>query len=168
MRPSSSLQGPLRRLKLTTKQAPKKGGYYKGTRTGSMGWHTRKGTYIIDLHKVRTYVPPKNENGLPMSSLDWDATPLKPFVSNDVAKPLPEKVVKKLEANLEFQKAEEAAEAYNIGAMTGRNFLEQWKEMQGKQLPEPGWKLELKERKLRREAEEEADHRWLEKKIKGR
>jgi len=42
-----------------------------------MGWHTKKGTYIIDLQKVRTFVPPKNEDGLPMSIVDWDSTPVR-------------------------------------------------------------------------------------------
>ncbi|CAG8690443.1 14246_t:CDS:2, partial [Acaulospora morrowiae] len=32
--------------------------YYKGTGSGSMGRHTSRGGFIIDLRKVRTYVVP--------------------------------------------------------------------------------------------------------------
>jgi hypothetical protein len=59
-KPSQPLLKAKRRLALTTKQAAKKGGYYKGNRTGSQGWHTIWGGYIIDLRKVRTYVAPGN------------------------------------------------------------------------------------------------------------
>jgi len=47
-------------MKLTTKDVNK--GYYKGTGTGSMGWHTKFGGYKIDLAKVRTYVVPAELN----------------------------------------------------------------------------------------------------------
>ena len=46
----------LARLRLTTKQV--NGGYYKGNRTGSMGYFDKKGNYVIDWRKVRTYVVP--------------------------------------------------------------------------------------------------------------
>lgn len=49
-------QPMMARLRLTTKQV--NGGYYKGTRTGSMGYF-RKSKYIIDYRKVRTYVVPE-------------------------------------------------------------------------------------------------------------
>lgn len=56
MKPSQSLMA---RLRLTTKQVNK--GYYKGTRSGSMGfWANNGSTYIIDWKKVRTYVVPEN------------------------------------------------------------------------------------------------------------
>lgn len=45
-----------RKLALTTKMVNK--GFYKGTRTGSMGWHTKHGGYRIDWNKVRTYMVP--------------------------------------------------------------------------------------------------------------
>ncbi|EEH16343.1 hypothetical protein PABG_06430 [Paracoccidioides brasiliensis Pb03] len=46
------------RLRLTTKQV--NGGYYKGNRTGNVGFFgKRKGTYYIDWRKVRTYVVPE-------------------------------------------------------------------------------------------------------------
>lgn len=50
--------GSIRRLQLTTKQASKGGGYYKGTRTGPMGRHTKHGGYVLHWDKVRTYVVP--------------------------------------------------------------------------------------------------------------
>ena len=45
-----------RKAQLTTKDIKK--GFYKGTRTGSMGRHTKYGGYILDMEKVRTYVVP--------------------------------------------------------------------------------------------------------------
>ncbi|EJT80201.1 hypothetical protein GGTG_00204 [Gaeumannomyces tritici R3-111a-1] len=58
MQPSKALQGVYRKLQLTTKDIKK--GFYKGTGSGSMGSHTKWGTYKIDWRKVRTYVVPKN------------------------------------------------------------------------------------------------------------
>lgn len=56
MRATDILLRPYRKLRLTVKDVNK--GYYKGTRTGSMGRHTKKGGYIIEYEKVRTYVVP--------------------------------------------------------------------------------------------------------------
>lgn len=54
-KPSQSLNA---RLRLTTKQV--NGGYYKGNRTGAVGhFGPKKGTYVIDWEKVRTYVVPE-------------------------------------------------------------------------------------------------------------
>jgi len=55
VRPSQPLMA---RLRLTTKQV--NGGYYKGNRTGSMGYFAKNGSYVIDWKKVRTYVVPEN------------------------------------------------------------------------------------------------------------
>jgi large subunit ribosomal protein L41 len=55
MKPSQPLMA---RLRLTTKQVNR--GYYKGNRTGSMGFFLKTGTYIIDPGKLRTYVVPEN------------------------------------------------------------------------------------------------------------
>ena len=55
-KPTQVLSASRRRLRLTTKQT--NGGYYKGNRTGSMGRHTKHGNYVIEWHKVRTYVVP--------------------------------------------------------------------------------------------------------------
>ena len=57
MRPTQPLYRRLRRLALTTKQV--NGGFYKGTGSGSMGRHTKHGDYVIEWHKVRTYVVPQ-------------------------------------------------------------------------------------------------------------
>lgn len=71
MRPTQALSvGRYRHLKLTTKDVNK--GYYKGNRTGSTGWHTKYGGYMIDWDKVRTYVVPKNISEFKV----WLARPL--------------------------------------------------------------------------------------------
>lgn len=51
-----ALQGTIRRLPLSTKQAGKE--YYKGNRVGSMGTITRYGNFVPDWDKIRTYVFP--------------------------------------------------------------------------------------------------------------
>lgn len=56
MRATQTLLRRTRHFQLTTKGGPR--GYYKGTRTGSMGSHTKHGGYIVDYGKVRTYVAP--------------------------------------------------------------------------------------------------------------
>lgn len=60
MRATDILLRPYRKLRLTVKDVNK--GFYKGTRTGSMGRHTKKGGYIIEYEKVRTYVVPSLAN----------------------------------------------------------------------------------------------------------
>lgn len=54
MRPSSICLGA-RRLGLTTKHGHN---FYKGTRTGATGQHTKHGGYVVDWAKVRTYPRP--------------------------------------------------------------------------------------------------------------
>ncbi|KAI2626949.1 hypothetical protein GGS26DRAFT_146116 [Hypomontagnella submonticulosa] len=49
MQPTQALLKRFRKLPLTTKDIKK--GFYKGTRTGSMGRHTKFGGYIIDWNK---------------------------------------------------------------------------------------------------------------------
>ncbi|CAK7264869.1 60S ribosomal protein L27, mitochondrial [Sporothrix epigloea] len=71
MRATDILLRPYRKLRLTVKDVNK--GFYKGTRTGSMGRHTKRGGYIIEYEKVRTYVVP--------SLTGFDLTP---FVSKRV------------------------------------------------------------------------------------
>ena len=56
MQPTQALLKAYRKLPLTTKDIKK--GFYKGTRTGSMGRHTKYGGYVIEWKKVRTYVVP--------------------------------------------------------------------------------------------------------------
>ncbi|OJI96590.1 hypothetical protein ASPVEDRAFT_35985 [Aspergillus versicolor CBS 583.65] len=55
VRPSQPMMA---RLRLTTKQV--NGGFYKGNRTGSMGYFAKNGSYVIDWKKVRTYAVPEN------------------------------------------------------------------------------------------------------------
>lgn len=44
--------------------------YYKGNRVGALGRHTKRGKYLIDYSRVRTYVVPKglhdNDVSLPV------------------------------------------------------------------------------------------------------
>ncbi|KAI0010377.1 mitochondrial ribosomal protein L27-domain-containing protein [Xylariaceae sp. FL0662B] len=72
MRPTQALLKRYRKLPLTTKDINK--GFYKGTRTGNVGQHTKYGGFIVDWRKVRTYVVP---SGLKTFKLT-------PFVSNRV------------------------------------------------------------------------------------
>jgi large subunit ribosomal protein L41 len=69
MKPTQALFRRLRRLALTTKQTNK--GYYKGTGTGSTGWHTKHGGYVIDWDKVRTYVVPPNLKSFQVKAMTW-------------------------------------------------------------------------------------------------
>jgi large subunit ribosomal protein L41 len=55
-KPTPALQGNLRRLPLTTKQAGRE--YYKGNRVGSMGTIDKHGKFHPDFTKLRTYVYP--------------------------------------------------------------------------------------------------------------
>ncbi|CAG8802111.1 20978_t:CDS:2, partial [Cetraspora pellucida] len=61
-----------RRYPMTSKRGHN---YYKGTGSGAMGWHTKKGGYKIDLKKVRTYVVP-----------DLSDCKYKPYVEPDAKK----------------------------------------------------------------------------------
>jgi len=75
MHATAPLSRAYRRLALTTKMANK--GFYKGTRSGSMGSHTKHGGYIIDWNKVRTYKAPENLQDFAVSRwfdyyIGWD------------------------------------------------------------------------------------------------
>ncbi|KAI0887826.1 50S ribosomal protein YmL27 [Annulohypoxylon maeteangense] len=58
MQPTQPLLKAFRKFRLTTKDVNK--GFYKGTRTGRMGSHTKYGGYVIDWSRVRTFVVPPN------------------------------------------------------------------------------------------------------------
>ncbi|RYO75092.1 hypothetical protein DL770_005793 [Monosporascus sp. CRB-9-2] len=73
MQPTQALLKRFRKLPLTTKDIKK--GFYKGTRTGTVGRHTKYGGFVIDWSRVRTYVVPA---GL-------DSFKLTPFVTRKVA-----------------------------------------------------------------------------------
>lgn len=66
-KPSQPMMG---RLRLTTKQV--NGGYYKGTRSGSMGYFAKNGSYVIDWKKVRTYAVPEDLDQFKVGPLAWD------------------------------------------------------------------------------------------------
>lgn len=92
------------RLRLTTKQTNK--GYYKGTRTGSMGQWTKQGNYVINWEKVRTYVVPDDLKEFKVSTtlltLDYNqlliSIQLTPFVSRKL-EPKRDQYVKEIERN---------------------------------------------------------------------
>ncbi|KAJ5246042.1 hypothetical protein N7468_001025 [Penicillium chermesinum] len=96
------------RLRLTTKQVG--GGYYKGTRTGSMGHFEKKGKYVLDWAKIRTYVAPD----------DLDDFNLTPFVSNQVD-PKRDNYVQTLHRN--------GREVRVVDRMKGSDYLQLWNEL---------------------------------------
>jgi large subunit ribosomal protein L41 len=115
-----------RKAQLTTKDINK--GFYKGTRTGSMGKHTKFGGYIIDLNKVRTYVVPAGLDSFKVRSRQWTVrkevdgyaiavlticTQLTPFVAERIDKP------------------EGDYEGYEGGPKSPVLYLERWKAENG-------------------------------------
>ncbi|KAL9117641.1 MAG: hypothetical protein Q9187_005820 [Circinaria calcarea] len=100
-KPTQPLYRRIRRLALTTKQV--NGGYYKGTGSGSMGRHTKHGDYVIEWHKVRTYIVPKELQ-------DFKLTP---FVTK----------------NMEPLKG--SFEGDPKGALSGERYLSRWKRENG-------------------------------------
>ncbi|KAL0256324.1 60S ribosomal protein L27, mitochondrial [Diplodia seriata] len=101
MQPTQALQRSLKRMALTTKQTGK--GYYKGTRTGSMGRHTKNGSYKIELSKVRTYIVPSLER-----------FELTPFVTKRVT-----------------LSTSRGIYPDKLGPLSGRLYLEKWKAENG-------------------------------------
>ncbi|KAI0870000.1 putative ribosomal protein [Hypoxylon argillaceum] len=101
MQPTLALLGRFRKLRLTTKDIKK--GFYKGTRTGSMGRHTKYGGYIIDWNKVRTYVCPP----------DLDTFKLTPFVSRKMPPTMGR------------------YEGYRLGPKSAELYLDRWKSENG-------------------------------------
>lgn len=99
------LSRAVRRLPLTSKQAGPN--YYKGYGGGAMGSHTRRGGYILDYSKIRTYVVP-----------DLEGFHLTPFVSKRIEKP-DTKV---------FAKGEEGMEDVGRGPMSGAAWVRSWRE----------------------------------------
>ncbi|KAJ1732858.1 60S ribosomal protein L27, mitochondrial [Coemansia biformis] len=53
------IRGLFRGAKRGVMTSKKGRNFYKGNRTGSMGRHTKYGSYVIDLDKVRTFVVPE-------------------------------------------------------------------------------------------------------------
>ncbi|KAF2420277.1 hypothetical protein EJ08DRAFT_642225 [Tothia fuscella] len=107
-KPSAPLSGNLRRLALTTKNGPKD--YYKGNRVGAMGRHTKRGGYIIELQRVRTYVYPKNIGSCKLT----------PFVANRIDK-------EKWSKEKEMENVHGTYDGEVTGPGSGRLYLENWK-----------------------------------------
>ncbi|KAI0408485.1 mitochondrial ribosomal protein L27-domain-containing protein [Xylaria palmicola] len=101
MQPTQALLKRFRKLPLTTKDIKK--GFYKGTRTGSMGRHTKHGGYIIEWDKVRTYVVPA---GL-------DSFKLTPFVTPKI------------------EPTKGRYEGYRLGPKSPELYLDRWKAENG-------------------------------------
>jgi large subunit ribosomal protein L41 len=124
-KPTPSLSA---RLRLTTKQV--NGGYYKGTRTGSMGAHTPYGNYLIDFRKVRHFaVPDALRPGATAttagssSNLSSSAHPefqLTPFVTQQMEETPFTAPVWDEETGQEVMRERER--------VSGRGFLEMWAE----------------------------------------
>ncbi|KAL3463430.1 hypothetical protein BJX64DRAFT_120944 [Aspergillus heterothallicus] len=98
-------QPMMARLRLTTKQV--NGGYYKGNRTGSMGYFAKNGSYVIDWKKVRTYNVPEN----------LDDFKLTPFVTK-LMPPTKSKYTKEIERHGRFVSVEKG--------LQGDDYLELW------------------------------------------
>jgi len=113
---TAPLYKALRRLRLTTKQAANEGGYYKGNRTGSMGWHTKHARYIIDLRKVRTFVPPIETE---------ESALLTPFVPRTMK--YPDTTTESYISSVENAAKEYNAHGSYFGVLDGPKYLTLWK-----------------------------------------
>ncbi|PYH93886.1 hypothetical protein BO71DRAFT_441400 [Aspergillus ellipticus CBS 707.79] len=109
-------QPMMARLRLTTKQV--NGGYYKGNRSGSMGYFAKNGSYVIDWKKVRTYAVPEN----------LDTFKLTPFVTKRMA-PTRSKYTKEIEKDgrpITLERALEAKDYLDLWAAdNGQEVMEQ-------------------------------------------
>ncbi|PYH41418.1 mitochondrial 54S ribosomal protein mL41 [Aspergillus saccharolyticus JOP 1030-1] len=123
------------RLRLTTKQV--NGGYYKGNRTGSMGFFAKNGSYVIDWKKVRTYVVPDN----------LDQFKLTPFVTK-VMSPTQSKYTRELVKNDRVITVERALE--------GKDYLDMWALDNGPEVLEQERLDAALEKKEQRRAKKEA------------
>ncbi|KAL4918299.1 hypothetical protein BDW62DRAFT_181705 [Aspergillus aurantiobrunneus] len=110
VRPSQPMMA---RLRLTTKQV--NGGYYKGNRTGSMGYFAKNGSYVIDWKKVRTYVVPENLNEFKLT----------PFVTKLMA-PTKSRYTQEIERNNKIFTVERA-----LGA---KDYLDLWASDNGEEV----------------------------------
>ncbi|PLN84486.1 50S ribosomal protein YmL27 [Aspergillus taichungensis] len=108
-------QPMMARLRLTTKQV--NGGYYKGNRTGSMGFFAKNGTYVIDWKKVRTFAVPE---GLKEFKLT-------PFVTK-LMTPTPTRYTQDIERN--------GREMTVPRAFGGKDYLDMWASDNGQEVLE--------------------------------
>ncbi|PGH19875.1 hypothetical protein AJ80_03794 [Polytolypa hystricis UAMH7299] len=94
------------RLRLTTKMV--NGGYYKGNRTGNVGFFgPKKGQYFIDWRKVRTYVVPESLSEFKLT----------PFITKKVEPP---------KNSLKKAMLAEGREVTGHVSYDGKFFLQQW------------------------------------------
>ncbi|GMF73689.1 unnamed protein product [Aspergillus oryzae] len=98
-------QPMMARLRLTTKQV--NGGYYKGNRTGAMGYFAKNGSYVIDWKKVRTFVVPENLGEFKLT----------PFVTQRMA-PTKSKYTRDMEKDSKLITVERA--------FGGKDYLDMW------------------------------------------
>ncbi|KAJ9272434.1 hypothetical protein DTO212C5_1619 [Paecilomyces variotii] len=108
-------QPMMARLRLTTKQV--NGGYYKGNRSGAMGYFAKNGSYVVDWKKVRTYVVPEQ----------LDQFKLTPFVTRRMS-PTRSKYTKELEKNGKKIIVERAFD--------GKDYLKMWMSDNGQEVLE--------------------------------
>ncbi|KAI1090451.1 50S ribosomal protein YmL27 [Rostrohypoxylon terebratum] len=101
MQPTQALFKAFRKTRLTTKDVNK--GFYKGTRTGRMGQHTKYGGYIVDWSRVRTFVVPPN----------LDKFKLTPYVTRQI------------------QQTKGQYDGYRMGPKSPELYLDRWKRENG-------------------------------------
>ncbi|KAB8221676.1 hypothetical protein BDV33DRAFT_73869 [Aspergillus novoparasiticus] len=108
-------QPMMARLRLTTKQV--NGGYYKGNRTGAMGYFAKNGSYVIDWKKVRTFVVPENLGEFKLT----------PFVTQRMA-PTKSKYTRDIEKDSKLITVERA--------FGGKDYLDMWASDNGQEVLE--------------------------------
>ncbi|EEA21671.1 hypothetical protein TMatcc_008911 [Talaromyces marneffei ATCC 18224] len=129
MKPSQPLMA---RLRLTTKQVNR--GYYKGNRTGSMGFFLKTGTYIIDPSKLRTYVVPEN----------LDSFKLTPFVTKSFLPTRTKYTTEEDRNGLTISKDR---------AFNGEDYLDLWEKLNPREHDDWSNKWRLKRANLKAKAE---------------
>ncbi|EEP81694.1 conserved hypothetical protein [Uncinocarpus reesii 1704] len=117
-------------------------GYYKGNRTGSMGFFGRKkGRYVIDWTKVRTYVVPEGLSEFKVGAL----APLTPFVTRRME---PTRTI--------FTKTVQSADGRDVvvgRAYEGKDFLQEWVAENDEEVAE----LDRREKELNEQSETKKD-----------
>ncbi|KAL8630812.1 hypothetical protein Q9189_003481 [Teloschistes chrysophthalmus] len=104
------------------------GGYYKGTRSGSMGRHTKHGGYIIDYAKVRTYVVPKDLKDFKYSR-PINGNTIYPAPEHTDASDNFQQLTPFVTKNMEPPKGEFGGDPK--GPLSGERYLERWKSENG-------------------------------------
>ncbi|KAI1457029.1 50S ribosomal protein YmL27 [Annulohypoxylon moriforme] len=117
MQPTKPLLMTFRKMRLTTKDVNK--GFYKGTRTGRMGRHTKHGGYVVDWSRVRTFVVPTNLEKFKVAS------PLPPSLQMQEPKKLTPYVTKVA------QWTKGRYEGYSMGPKSPELYLDRWKRENG-------------------------------------